>query len=277
MLIGDTHCDRHFLVNRMDLAGALGIQHAFVLGDFGIFPRFVETVNFLDVVNEAARKNGVTVYALRGNHDDPDWWAWNVEHNPHHKGFGMVRRHIQLSPTVNYWTWAGKKFLVVGGAVSIDRTDRVRREEKPLTEWWPNEQLSDKDLARVGDGVHVDYLLTHDCSNDTPFKYRLKDDVDSTEHRRKIDEVIKRSRPDMHFHGHMHEKYDWVNMPYSTDHQTQTYGLECNGMWYSWGILDTDTNVFLWRGDEGLPTSEIQKITAPLGDGGERDDNTIKQ
>jgi hypothetical protein len=128
----------------------------------------------------------------------------------------------------------------------------------PGTLWWPNEELTDQDVMAIQNITgQADYLFTHDCSNHTQWKNRLKPDADSERHRRRIDKVIATTKAKMHFHGHMHEKYDWLNSRshgfYSPDEPgaivTQTYGLECNKDFDSWGILDTETNKFAFRGD----------------------------
>jgi hypothetical protein len=62
---------------------------------------------------------------------------------------------------------------------------------------------------------------------------------------------LKKSRPDLHFHGHMHKKYDWVNLiPPNGEgdyHNCQTYGLTCNDWSNAWGILDMETNEFKFQ------------------------------
>jgi predicted phosphodiesterase len=269
-MVGDTHGNTQFLVDVLNKFGAMrNVQHVVVLGDFGYWPHFYDGVVFLDDVNRAAEANRLSIYCVPGNHENHDHWNWAVENMPTSKGFAYVRTRVLLAPKVLYWKWAGKQFLAVGGAVSIDKEGRRAREHDhrdafgnrrkgtgPRTLWWPDEQLSDEELATVRD-EKVDFLFTHDCSNRTPFRHRLKPDIDSVAHRAKIDMVLDRARPEMHFHGHMHERYEWDNptgnvvsgvFPTEYDHYTKTYGLECDGMWDSWGVLDTDTGEFKFRG-----------------------------
>jgi len=150
-----------------------------------------------------------------------------------------------IAPKVHYFTWNSVKFLVVGGAVSVDWKYRLMLEDNkngPRTLWWDNEVLSPDDVAQITD-KKVDVMLTHDCSNRTPWKTRLKVDANSYDHRRLIDEALRKARPELHFHGHMHERYDWMNLT-ADDHWTQTYGLERDDMWYSYGVLDLETLKF---------------------------------
>lgn len=242
----------------------MGIQHVLQVGDFGLWPP-MSGVLFLDEVQESAKKNNLTVYAIPGNHEWHDEWEHIVETAPKSKGFAMVRSRIALAPKVHHWHWNNKQFISAGGAVSVDKEWRLQAEagtamdytgrckaSGPRTLWWPNEELTDKDVQNIRMlGKRADYLITHDCSNNTEFRFRLKSDPDSEIHRRRIDEVISLTKPSLHFHGHMHTKYDWLNgMSHGYTHYTQTYGLEADGDWDSWGVLDTDTDEFKWRGED---------------------------
>jgi Icc-related predicted phosphoesterase len=265
LMVGDTHGDTRSLIQSLSVAGNQGIQHVLVLGDFGLWTHFADGVRFLDDINEYAAAMNLTIYAIGGNHENWDHWNWFVENMPKGgKGWAMVRSRVALAPRIHTWKWDNTKFLGVGGAVSIDKDSRLHMEKfgtgskggsGPRTLYWPNEQLTDEDVERIEKidtekGFHPDVLVTHDCSNYTPFRERLKPDLDSQIHRQRIDRVLKHTRPDFHFHGHMHTKYDWLNTNvYQWEHGTQTYGLECNGMWDNYGIFDTETKTFTWRGD----------------------------
>jgi hypothetical protein len=50
----------------------------------------------------------------------------------------------------------------------------------------------------------------------------------------------------------MHTKYDWMNFVGTRDGEavyTQTYGLECNSDFSSWGVLDLATDEFEFSGN----------------------------
>lgn len=249
MLMGDTHGNTQFAVNIVKRARKLGVKHVFVLGDFGLWDHEEGGFAFLDTLNEALRKEGVKLFAVPGNHENHDHWEWYIKNNPKRlDGWTYLRSHIFIAPKVHYFQWNHKKFLVVGGAVSIDWQWRLNVEAtrgKPRSLYWDNETLTDDDMAKITT-QKVDIMLTHDCSNRTPWKTRLKVDADSHDHRRKIDEALRRARPEIHFHGHMHERYEWENLV-ADDHWTSTYGLERDGMWYSWGVLDLETDKFVWH------------------------------
>lgn len=268
-MVGDTHGIKSDIWNACREAGDRKIKHVVVLGDFGLWDHRAEGVEFLDECNEAARVNDCTIFAIGGNHENWDNWNAYFENLtlPRHKGFVMVRRRVLLAPKIHTWKWANKIFVGAGGAVSIDREWRLKGERGerdqitgrrivsgsgPKTLWWPNEQLTDEDVAAIESwNIKADYLFTHDCSDKTPFYNRLKPDLDSQIHRQRIDKVLRATKPDFHFHGHMHTKYDWMNADaHRWEHGTQTYGLECNNDWWSWGVLDIEKDKFYWRGQE---------------------------
>jgi hypothetical protein len=254
MLIGDTHGGIDNITPKLDIAKTMGIQHVVQVGDFGLWPGMEGQV-FLDEVQASAKKNGLSVYAIPGNHEQHDWWEMFVNSSmPTHKGFTAIRSRILIAPKVNNWRWAGKQFISAGGAVSIDKANRLFWETRtgPRTAWWPNEQLTDADVDKLKAwDLRADYLITHDCSNYTPFGFDIDGNFDSQIHRRRIDEVISLTKPALHFHGHMHAKYDWVNeVSHGYGYSTQTYGLEHDKGWNSFGVLDTETDEFHWRGVE---------------------------
>ena len=56
----------------------------------------------------------------------------------------------------------GKKFLVIGGAYSVDKEIRLLRKYA----WWEHEELTDAELAEIENrvaGKKYDYVLTHTC------------------------------------------------------------------------------------------------------------------
>lgn len=247
MVLGDQH--GYIDSFRHNLESSKHHQYSKIVqvGDFGLWDHTEKGVKFLDDLNEVLKGWGRKVYAIGGNHENWDHWNWYVENMPKDKyGFAILRSHIMLAPRVHTWRWEGKKFLGVAGAASIDKKMRLDdMRNGGVQSWWPQEQITDEEVFTVARSK-VDYLMTHDCSNMTPFGMSLVPDFDSQIHRQKIDEVLKKSLPNVHFHGHMHKKYDWQNRV-SGDQWTQTYGLTCNGDSNSWGILDLETDEFFFQ------------------------------
>lgn len=252
MVVGDTHGNTPDAVRTVKRAKKHGVKKIVVVGDFGLWDHFEDGVRFLDALNEQLRRDGTKLYAVGGNHENWLRWNWYVENNPAtDEGFAYLRSHIYLVPKTHHWQWYGKTMAAAGGAVSVDKKYRLEKEQStglgPNTLFWWDEQLTD-DQVKDFPEQKVDYLFTHDCSNATPFRGRIKPDMDSQIHRQKIDKIIAKSAPEMHFHGHMHTKYDWMNLQNTIAgaKYIQTYGLECDGMYWNWGILDTETNEFTY-------------------------------
>lgn len=258
MVIGDTHGNLADYRRLVEKAGELGINKIFQAGDCGLFPALPQYIGWLDDIQRISEKHNVQNYWIRGNHDDPDEWERTVHKWPSKTGWGTLRSRIFLAPRVHYFKLNNARFLGVGGAVSIDKQYRLSSERKPNTLWWPNEAISVADVDAV-ENRHIDVLISHECSNYTHFRGRMKSDPDSESNRQRLDEIIRRATPDVHFHGHMHTKYDWENyLVHGGAHSTQTYGLECSpeDMYHGpvqdghWGIFNTDTFEWAWEGDK---------------------------
>lgn len=265
MIIGDTHGDLAEYLRLIDVAEAQGVTKIFQAGDCGLFPAFQGYAEWLDTIQRRSEKANIQNFWIRGNHDDPDEWEYHCRF-PNRTGWGQIRSRIMLAPRVHYFKHNGVKFLGVGGAVSIDKQWRLQNEKKPNTLWWPDEIISEEDILKVDDR-HIDVLITHECSNRTPWQGRLKPDLESQMNRQRLDRILTLATPDWHFHGHMHTQYEWMNRVISHDVNTgtdkaswtKTIGLECNpdAMWqqganynntYNWGIFDTNTKTWRWKG-----------------------------
>lgn len=268
MVAGDLHGDTRAGVNLIRTAKKFGITNIIVVGDFGYWPHFKDGIEFLDALNFEARKLDVMVYWLDGNHENFDALEAAVKHYPN-DGHGRVRirSHIRYCTRGASWTWDGKRYMTVGGAVSVDKENRLKLEKNKYggkrTLWWPQEQLTQEELQFAisranGDklrGKPIDYLFTHDCPTNAPFRGRLKPDLDSQAHRQTMDRLGKAIQPKLWFHGHMHTRYEGYEFPVYDAHTT-VYGLECNPLAMSgygsgsyWGVLDSDTDEFTFGPD----------------------------
>lgn len=262
MVLGDVHGDVRAGTDAIRKAKELGIAHIMQVGDFGYWPHYRDGVEFLDALNFQARLSQVHLYWLDGNHENFNALEAAVKNYPN-DGHGRVwiRSHIRYCSRGANWKWNGKRFMTVGGAVSVDKESRLQTEARrhsPRTLWWPQEQLQEHELflaIRRAEQTPVDYLFTHDCPTNAPFGGRLKNDPDSLIHRQRMDQLGKGVKPKLWFHGHMHSKYDGYDFP-TYDTTTTVFGLECNpeamyrgGSENFWGVLDTDTDQFKFGPD----------------------------
>ena len=290
LIAGDLHGDEFEVTRLAAYAGERKISHIFVMGDFGLWSHFADGQRFLDTCQRVAEGNKLSIFAVGGNHENWDHWNWYCQNHPTSHGLAYVRERVLLSPKAHSFKFGGKRFAVAGGAVSVDKEGRLIGERGgvdrwsgrrirgtgPRTLWWPNETFSEDDFEqyKLNHSSGVDYLLTHDCSDYTEFEHRLKPDLDSKAHRQMMDRVLAVTRPKLHFHGHMHTKYDWANSwshgfyPGDTEaegyFETRTYGLQCNERDQygftgdNWGVLDTETDEFAWQG-QGMVFRSLEK------------------
>ena len=253
LVVGDTHGNTKSAVRLVNHADTLGCTKIIQCGDFGLWSHFESGIAFLDTLNTTLRLKGIKLYAIGGNHENWDHWNWHIENSPKDgRGFTYLRSHILIAPRTHIWEWNGRMFGSVAGGVSIDwKYRRAMESENTRTLWWPTtpevlgEQITDEEIEALPERK-LDYLFTHDCSDRTQFKNRFKPDMESQIHRQRIDRALSKLRPEYHFHGHMHEKYDWVNSVPSTRHGIRTIGLECDGMIWNWIHLDSEKNEVDW-------------------------------
>lgn len=245
LVLGDTHGSTQEAVFAVQNAAALNIDTIIQCGDFGLWPG-KGGMDYLDELNAELMDNDIHLVWVDGNHEDFDQLERYVAHNPKNMwGQVFIRSNILYSPRGCKFKLEGKMFMTVGGAVSIDKAYR-----KQGVSWWPQEQLTDVELDYIlakheASPGKIDYLFTHDCPTNAPFRERLKNDPDSQVHRQRMDRLGKAVKPGMWFHGHMHTKYDGYQFP-TYEPTTTVYGLECDGMVYNWGVLNTDTDEFTW-------------------------------
>jgi hypothetical protein len=103
--------------------------------------------------------------AVPGNHED---WPWAATLRPAGDGWledpaipHDVRDRIRILPRGYRWTWHGRTWAAAGGAVSVDRALRLKRGKA----WWPEEEMTDEDEARIIAGGPADVLVTHDVAS----------------------------------------------------------------------------------------------------------------
>jgi predicted phosphodiesterase len=138
LFLGDTHSINvvRTLIKNKNLTN-LDIYH---VGDFGLgFTR--HDIEDLDKLNDCLIERDINLYVNRGNHDDPEWWKKQL----------YITDNLKLVDSYNVIN----KTLFIGGAVSIDRFDRITSG----TGWWKEEIFDYKngDINITG----INTVITH--------------------------------------------------------------------------------------------------------------------
>lgn len=172
-LLGDVHGDLDHLLTAMRTFSARGVSSVIALGDVGILWPSEDWNKTLNKISRRIAASNSTLIVIDGNHDplplieaefamDTDGLR-RLRHNIIHLPRGY---RTTLLPHDSGWPGnvirPGKVLAVLGGANSIDRHHRTQN-----TDWWPDEAVSESDLAALGSN-HTDVLLGHDAPLDFP-------------------------------------------------------------------------------------------------------------
>lgn len=184
-------------------------------GDFGIWAHG-DGVAFLDLLDRSlARSNGL-IYFLDGNHEDHPH-LHHLAGGPDPSGPVALRERIFWLPRGYRWTWHGRTWLALGGAVSVDRADRVFG-----VDWFPEEEISEAQTQRVMDAGRADVMLCHDAPAGVPLQlpappswWDRNDLARSALHRERLRAIVEEVRPAYLMHGHYHLQHTTMaHMPY---------------------------------------------------------------
>jgi len=195
LLLGDTHGEWSSLLHMFD---RISLRDATILhvGDVGVGFRQNPDVEIksLNVIDSELRNRGIVIYAIRGNHDDPIYF--NGDH---------LYDNLKLLPDYSTLNINDERFLFVGGAVSIDRQQRV-----PDRSWWSGEELI-LDESRI---VECDILITHTApswvgpQDKNGIMWFLNRDPtlwDELRHERSLmDKLLLKCGAKQHYCGHFH-------------------------------------------------------------------------
>ena len=282
-LLGDVHGDLNHLLTAARTFWARGVDVIVQLGDFGVVFSGEDFEKNLTKISRRLAKRNQTLYWLDGNHEDFDILyekfpvdtdglrrlRHNVIHMP--RGYNM-----ELAP---YKAVTPPNVLgVLGGANSIDRSLRTEH-----IDWWPQEQISEADLAALG-SEHVDILLGHEA----PLHVRTLDEDQGADRtgwrpsdyayaakgRRMFHQGFMAVRPRLHVGGHWHRWVDEVVEYGEADarFRCRVAILDMNGPQnIALAILDVGTLwlQFFTRGDawvDGLDDRDAGKWLVHTGD-----------
>ena len=131
--------------------------------------------------NNFLKSRNIFVYAFRGNHDDPSYFNRDVNNDDN-----FYLSNLKLVPDYTVLTVNNENILMIGGAVSIDRSKRKisdKQRIKHTLEFYPKSQRKKQLLSiplsywdnelpvfdpkiidkLTEDGISINYVLTHTC------------------------------------------------------------------------------------------------------------------
>ena len=198
ILVGDTHSTTvardiiNLLPDGSDVLhiGDVGLG----FGDESFALKDAET--WLGMFNDLCVKLNINLYLTRGNHDRPEVWKFPNLSNV----FLLQDGDIGIFPN-------GKKALLVGGGVSVDRFKRTEGKT-----YWKNEITSTLDTVEK-----CDIVFSHDCpehfnhataSLPDHYGWYVERDVtlleDCVKQRSNMTDIVKRCGATIILYGHFH-------------------------------------------------------------------------
>lgn len=197
--LGDTHANTGPTLEVIEAVARAGVNTIVQCGDFGFWPRFPSGQKFLRKVSKKCQEYDITLHWADGNHEDhsklPHHQVDPWEHHP----------NIVWHPRGTTSTFWDKKFLWLGGAVSVDKYHRT-----PGHDWFHNEIPDQEQWDRALTAGPVDVLITHDAPNGVSLRGMpgVLDELEraSAHMRFGISSVIETTNPRLVVHGHWHQR-----------------------------------------------------------------------
>jgi hypothetical protein len=258
LIAGDWHGNLDWALHVLDEADKLFTRASeprrivIQLGDFGFRPAPANPD--LQALNAALRERGMELWFIDGNHDyHPDLRAATVlEHSFDNYPVGSARllghHRIRYLPRGTRWSWAGRTWLAVGGAASVDRLARTEG-----VDWWPEEEITAEQEAAVIAAGPADVLLSHDCPDSlVPFdkmmtleemRYNYPHWIPelprARAHSARLERIVSATGVSRIFHGHYHvARDDYYRMPQPPD--VHVTGLDMDGTPRNYELVDVE-------------------------------------
>lgn len=246
LIAGDWHGNSAWARKALTLASNRGVSTVVQLGDFGFY---ADGEGFLDVLSSTATAFDITLLVVDGNHEEfPFLRRFPVLTDGHGAGLRPVRPRLWHLPRGVRWTWRGVdgekcRWLAVGGAVSVDRQLRTEGYS-----WWPEEELTPGEAARIAGGGPADVVVSHDrpeaaavALGDLPGQWWdraprawARDDLARSDaHSARVQSVVDAVEPRHVWHGHLHRRTDVVVTPSAWGDVCAIHGLAADGMPWS--------------------------------------------
>jgi hypothetical protein len=271
LFVGDTHGNSAWLDLVIEEAENHNVGWIMQLGDFGYWEHKNSGVMFLAFLQDKLESTNQQLVWLDGNHENHPvlrrtYGPSAEKHQTHSEhGFWRIRNRIWHASRGHRWTWDDVTFLALGGAYSIDQYCSHHRYATsypkgcpscrvPGKSWWPQETITEDEMALAKAGGLVDVMVTHDCPDgvqgaipDHGGLDRQKDRwPESKANRVRLAEVVKFVRPFTLIHGHYHwRNTETWSFPYGDETGELAWwpvliqGLACDGMPGNCLLIDT--------------------------------------
>lgn len=241
MFAGDWHGNVYFAEMVVRAAAEQGADVVVQCGDYGHWEHIGS--DFHDVVSDLAHSYGVPVVWIDGNHDQQiHLWSTYRETGPF--GFVVIRPGVYYAPRAHRWTWNGVRFLALGGAYSIDKRSRLKKELRygwpRNTQWWPTETITVEDVDAAVAGGETDVLVCHDSpagvdasgsGHEDDFRWFPL----AEQNRDRLRTVVDATQPRLVVHGHWHHRHtSYIDRPEQNSlgalvwRRTTVHGLGAN-------------------------------------------------
>lgn len=207
LLAGDWDANPGRAADVIRFASRRGVRVVLQLGDFG-FATDGWGTTFLETVSNACLEEDVTVFFVDGNHEFfPGLYRLPIDGVT---GLRQVAERVYHLPRGARWVWHGATWMALGGAHSMDRRDR-----RAGVSWWPEERLTDDDVAHAISAGPVDAIIAHDAPDGvdvpglwSPSSVPASEAAAAQRNRERVGRVVDATGPAVLFHGHYHVKYN---------------------------------------------------------------------
>jgi hypothetical protein len=235
---GDWHGDVRWATKIIRQLGEAGVRTILHVGDFGFF-RGKHYETYLNEVESVCAEFDIKIAITDGNHEDHHW---RLELAAAGDGSPMpIREHLWILPRGYRWTHAGRTFLSLGGAPSINYN--VARQG---FDWFEEEILTAEEAAAAGRAGHAEVMLSHDAPSPAsrrvehiratnPYGFSQERLSYASSGAYTLNQAYEAVRPDLLFHGHYHV-HDDITLPDGRRIQA----LNMNGGAGNAAILDLD-------------------------------------
>ena len=206
-LCGDLHKDINGIFQKIK---ELNIRDSYIiiLGDCEIGFYKEKPAKFYNYFSKQLKLRNNTVYLIRGNHDNPEYWLNPIRSEVEEKWPNIIHFRDNSLVFIN-----DKIYFIWGGAVSIDRAIL-----KEGSTWFRSERttLNIAKLLLFKD-IKIFGVLAHtgprpDTLDDKQFKRRCKFDKrlidDIMEEQSNICQIINILNPEVWFNGHYHTSFE---------------------------------------------------------------------